>query len=254
MGTEWAQWGPTNLNHKKLPSSYQSLSFSDHVSESDSVSPQHLHSCLSQKVNNSQLKLRDDCLYWNEELSIRGSSMRRNGWSSVVTRYNLPLLMWDWWLAWRYIVLRLLKLRNCAIRVAGKGTSQYLKHEKHYHDYRATRINLATQVWNVGHIMIEHLTHAMGRTQENLNPYHAYIFYLIQQYICSGAQKKLKCLKCFKINAKKHLMCLFCFHVFETLIFCVYVFVFCHKPKTQVCTFIKTLKSVYYLSQNMCFY
>ena len=35
-----------SMVHKKLPSSYRRLSFSDHVSESDSVSPKHFHSCL----------------------------------------------------------------------------------------------------------------------------------------------------------------------------------------------------------------
>ena len=54
--------------HKKHPSSYLSPSVWDHISDSDSQSPQL-----------SQPSLHDDCKYWNEELRIRGSSMRNNG-------------------------------------------------------------------------------------------------------------------------------------------------------------------------------
>ncbi len=42
-----ATWEGITLVCKYLSSSYQCLSFSDHVSEPDSVSPQHFHSCLS---------------------------------------------------------------------------------------------------------------------------------------------------------------------------------------------------------------
>ena len=76
-----------NFQCKKLPSSYQSLSFSDNVSESDSVSPQHFHSFQGvpkkSAINNSHSSLRDDCQHKNEELKIRGFSTRNIGYSKL---------------------------------------------------------------------------------------------------------------------------------------------------------------------------